>query len=391
MGNKRILFVDDDEKLLNGILRQQGDRFDLTTALGGVEAIDTIQHEGPFAVVVSDMRMPQMNGIELLKRVRAIAPDTVRMMFTGFAELNSTIEAINEGNIFRFIAKPCCEIDMANSLNAALRQHALIEAEKELVEGTLRGSVNILSEMLSLVSPLAFSQTTRVRGIVDGLLKQIKIENQWQLEIAAMLSSLGCVTIPNEVLEKKLNGEAVSRDEEKIFANHPRQASDLIKTIPRLEQVAEIIRCQQMPSDEKGVDGKPVPVESRILKLAIEFDRKERSSKSSLHAFREFKDRNHDYGDDLIDALERFIKEERSFSCEEVRLHEITEGMILAEDLRRDGGTLLMSQGQRLSASAIRLLENYAKNSSLGGRIKVITPNSKRVAITRFSLPRSIT
>ncbi|MCA9135954.1 MAG: response regulator, partial [Planctomycetales bacterium] len=277
----KILFVDDDEKVLNGILRQQGDDFDLTTALSGAEALATIAAEGPFAVVVSDMRMPEMNGIELLKRVRQIAPDTVRMMLTGFAELNSTIEAINEGNIFRFMAKPCSEIDMANSLNAALRQYALIQAEKELVEGTLRGSVNILSEMLSLVSPLAFSQTTRVRGIVDGLLKQIKIENQWQLEIAAMLSSLGCVTIPNEVLEKKLNGQTASFSEERLFANHPRQASEMIRTIPRLEHVAEIIRCQNVPLNETRFDGKTVPPESRILKLAIEFDRKERSSKSS--------------------------------------------------------------------------------------------------------------
>lgn len=380
MSNTKILFVDDDEKLLKGIMRQQGDDFDLWTALGGREALEIIHSEGPFAVVVSDMRMPEMNGVALLKRIREISPDTVRMMLTGFAELNTTIEAINEGNIFRFLAKPCSEQDMANSLNAALRQYALVEAERELVEGTLHGSVKVLSEVLSLVCPLAFSQSTRVRGIVDGILKHVDIEDQWQLEIAAMLSSLGCVTVPSNVLEKKINGQRVDPQDEEIFANHPQQGSDLIKTIPRLERVAEIIRCQQSPLDESTDRGVRVPTESRVLKLAIEFDLKERFSQSPLHALNELKAERHNYDPNLIEALERFVKEERDFSTEEVSLHEIMEGMVLAEDLRKDGGTLLMSKGQKLTASAIRLIENFSKHNSLGTKIKVIVPSSRCAA-----------
>ena len=380
MGNTKILFVDDDEKLLNGIMRQQGDDFDLWTALGGHQALEMIESDGPFAVVVSDMRMPEMNGVELLKRVRVTAPDTVRMMLTGFAELSSTIQAINEGNIFRFLAKPCSEEDMATSLNAALRQHALIEAEKELVEGTLHGSVKVLSEVLSLVCPLAFSQSARVRGIVDGLLKYVEIEDQWQLEIAAMLSSLGCVTVPGDVLEKKLDGERVHPDEEETFANHPRQGSELIKTIPRLERVSEIIGCQNVPLSETEIHGRAVPWESRVLKLAIEFDLKERVCKSPFHALNEIKDENQSFDSKLLDALERFVKEERNFVHDEVKIQEIFEGMVLAEDLRRDGGTLLMSKGQRLTRSAIRLLENYSKNNSVSGSVKVIVPNAKHVA-----------
>ena len=122
MTSSRILFVDDDERILKGIVRQQGDDFDITTALGPMEALKLVNESEPFAVVVSDMRMPEMTGVDLLKRVREISPDTVRMILTGFAELNTTIQAVNEGHIFRFLSKPCDEDLMAASLEAGLKQ-----------------------------------------------------------------------------------------------------------------------------------------------------------------------------------------------------------------------------------------------------------------------------
>ena len=97
----------------NGILRQQGDDFDISVSVGPLAALELIQAEGPFAVVLSDMRMPEMNGVEFLKRVREESPNTVRMMLTGFAELSTTIQAVNEGHIFRFLAKPCSAEDMS--------------------------------------------------------------------------------------------------------------------------------------------------------------------------------------------------------------------------------------------------------------------------------------
>ena len=217
MGNQSILFVDDEEMVLRGIVRQQEDDFDITTSLCPKKALRIIENEGPFAVVVSDMRMPEMNGVQFLKQVKKIHPDSVRMILTGFAELNTTIEAVNEGNIFRFLAKPCQEDAMATALNAGLRQFSLIEAERELVEETLHGSVNVLTDVLSLINPLAFGQTTRVRRTVDGIVKRVDIQDPWQIEIAAMLSSIGCLTLPQSLLERKFEGGILSEEEDEQF------------------------------------------------------------------------------------------------------------------------------------------------------------------------------
>ncbi len=375
MANDKILFVDDEEKILSGIQRQQGDDFNISVALGAKAALEIVEEEGPFAVVVSDMRMPDVNGIELLARIRKLTPNSVRMILTGFAELSSTIEAVNEGHIFRFLSKPCDEGDMALALKAGLRQFALVEAEKELVEGTLHGSVNVLSEVLSLVSPLAFGQSSRVRSTVDAILKRVNVQNQWQLEIAAMLSSLGCVALPPDLLQKKIEGQALSRADEKVFAQHPKLAAELLQSIPRLENVAEIIGSQA-DEPEDAVEKSSVAVESQILKLAIDFDRRELNAESSLHALSELESANHLYAPDIIEALGEYVKSERDLCFAELMPDLIREGMILAEDLRNEHGVLLMSKGQKITAAAQRLIENFANSKNVIGPIKVIESKS---------------
>ena len=103
----RILLVDDDPLLLAGLKRQLRRHFRIETAPGGAEALALVQGEEPFMVVVSDYRMPGMNGNQFLAQVREISPDTIRIMLTGFADVGAAVDAINEGQIFRFLNKPC--------------------------------------------------------------------------------------------------------------------------------------------------------------------------------------------------------------------------------------------------------------------------------------------
>ena len=101
--SNRVLFVDDEPKVLDGIRRQLRNRLDVETANGAAAGLALIESKGPFAVVVSDMRMPEMNGARFLAKVNEIAPDTVRMVLSGQADLDSTVAAVNEGHIFRFL------------------------------------------------------------------------------------------------------------------------------------------------------------------------------------------------------------------------------------------------------------------------------------------------
>ena len=133
---KKILLVDDDPNILQGYQRQLRKRFELDTVLSGREGLEAVASDGPFAVIVSDMRMPGMDGVQFLTQVRETASDTVRMMLTGNSDQQTAMDAVNEGHIFRFLTKPCNTDTFAKALEAALEQYRLITAERELLPGT---------------------------------------------------------------------------------------------------------------------------------------------------------------------------------------------------------------------------------------------------------------
>lgn len=130
----RILFVDDEQGVLDGYERLLRKEFYVTVARGGLEGLAAIEKHGPFAVVISDMRMPGMSGAEFLAQVRQTAPNTARMLLTGFTDLSAAIDAVNEGNILRFLTKPCRKETLVDAINIGVAQYHSITAEKDLLK-----------------------------------------------------------------------------------------------------------------------------------------------------------------------------------------------------------------------------------------------------------------
>ena len=233
----------------------------------------------------------------------------------------------------------------------------------------------VLSEVLSLINPLAFGQTTRVQTIVDGILGRLEVESRWQLEIATMLSSLGCVTLPAEVLQKKFSNEPLNAAEEKMYAEHPALAQELLESIPRLEPVAQIVANQHLPTSTRAHDA-GFNLASRILKAAIDFDLLEMNSESSCHAILTLKEESGHYGAEVIEAIEDFIHSERDLQFTECAIADLVIGMVLAEDVKDENGILLMPKGQAITSSARRLLNNISKNKKIEQPLKIVAANS---------------
>lgn len=215
--NKRILLVDDDYDVITAYKRNLRKDFDITTANSGVEGIEKIRESDPFAVVVSDFNMPKMNGIEFLKLVRKAAPDTVRVMLTGFAELDTAMEAVNQGNVFRFITKPVHTESLICTLNDCAEQHQLITSERELLDKTLKGSLKVFIDILTFISPTIFNLSSRYRTMAKRLGVALGIKKLWEVEIAALLSQIGIITIPTEIVDKRSKGDTLTPQEEKIY------------------------------------------------------------------------------------------------------------------------------------------------------------------------------
>ncbi len=237
----RVLIVDDDSNILSGYQRSLRQTFEIATAQGGNVGLEIIRASAPFAVVVSDMRMPLMDGIEFLTAVKEQAPDTVRIMLTGNADLETAIEVVNKGNIFRFLTKPCPPEVLTTALKDAVRQHQLVLAERELLEKTLHGAIRVLTEILSVVDPRAFDRSQALRDLMVPLAKALKQDNAWELSLAAMLSQIGNVTIPPKVLTKLRSRLSLLASEQELLDRVPRVGRDWLARIPRLEKVAEIV------------------------------------------------------------------------------------------------------------------------------------------------------
>jgi DNA-binding NtrC family response regulator len=127
----KILFVDDDSNILDAYKRQLKRQFLVETALGGEEGLNAIASQGPFAVIVSDLRMPGMDGNQFLARVRDIAPQSIRMMLTGYADFKTALEAINSGSVFKLLTKPCAKEILTEALHTALEQYRKNNASRQ--------------------------------------------------------------------------------------------------------------------------------------------------------------------------------------------------------------------------------------------------------------------
>ena len=378
---QKILCVDDEPNILEGYKRALRKEFDLYSAEGGVEGLATIKANGPFAVIVSDMRMPGMDGVQFLTKVKEVAPDSVRMMLTGNADQQTAMSAVNEGSIFRFLTKPCPPETLARALTAGLEQHRLVTAEKQLLEETLNNSLQVLVEILALVNATAFSRATRLKRLARDIAQRLRFSNAWEVEIAAMLSQIGCITVPEETLQKIVKGEPLTEKELRIYHRHPQVGRDLIARIPRLEGVAEIIGHQNRRiSDDIGANARTDQTDAatfgaRILKVVLDFD-KLLEARNLPHAIcHELASRVGWYDPVVLNALfeviEDGIDEYASFI---LPLTALEPGMLLDEALTTKRGAFLLSAGHEITISLILRLQNFFEAGLITEELHVRVP-----------------
>jgi response regulator RpfG family c-di-GMP phosphodiesterase len=379
MSNK-ILFVDDEVPILDGFKRILHREFQVETAVGGEQGLASIRNNGPYAVVISDMRMPGMNGAEFLAQVRETAPDTVRMLLTGYASLDGAIDAVNQGNIFRFLTKPCSREVLKAAIEAGLAQYRLVTVERELLETTLMASIKVLTEVLSAASPEAFGRSMRIARYVRHMVAKFALSSPWRFEAAAMLSQLGCVTLDPEFVKMSYVAETLSPQDRARFATHPEAAKNLLVNIPRLEPVAWMI-SQQLTHQIKASssDGMPsvegdILLGARILKLAVAMDGFRMMGLSYDEAFARIRNRHTEFGLDLIEALADIQPEITSMELRRVPVTKLITGMILQQEIRTKTGMLVVPNGQELTHALLIKLNNYAVAGTIGKDVMMLVP-----------------
>jgi CheY-like chemotaxis protein len=343
--------------------------FEVKTAEGGAQALAMLAGPERFAVTISDMRMPGMDGATYLEQAAVHDPNMVRMLLTGQSDMQAAIRAINHGRIFRFLTKPC-DADVLNSaVEDALEQHRLITAEKELLEKTVYGSIQVLTEMLSLVNPVAFSRGVRIKRLVQHVARVLKLPDAWQLELAVMISHLGYVGMPSELLQRAYTGEPISADEKALLGGAAQTAHHLMAKIPRIDAVLAIVERLGDPAPplqglQRAAKESRLPWAVHVILAAERADQLSYKHPSPRLIVEGLKSEKFD--STVIESLGR--AEFHSLSRRktvQITARQLEPGMFLLEDAVSPVGVLMAKGGQEVTPTVALLLKRMADRNNL--------------------------
>jgi CheY-like chemotaxis protein len=355
-----ILCVDDEPQVLEGLRLHLKQRYVVHLAGSGTEGLEILRDTKSIAVILSDMRMPVMDGAKFLNAARSAAPEAVRMLLTGYTDMQSAIAAVNEGQIFRFISKPCPPDQLLAAFGAAVTQHQLIVAEKVLLQQTLLGCVESMVKVLSITKPMAFGRALRLRAKIRSVVHFLLWGDQWQIEAAAVLSQLGIVTLPEETLMKLHEGERLDASDRREIAASIDTSTQMLENIPRLEPVLEIMAYLAAAIRGNPPSGKTPPAGALLLRIVLEWDALEAQGYTQSQALAKLRDAG-EFDAELLERLGGMLPVTGTQSLAiETAPRDLVAGMVLAEDLVRKNGVVILPRGFEIDRGLLDHIHTFA-------------------------------
>ena len=350
MAHPKLLIVSMDAAFREEAKAALSSRFALLATDSAEKALAALEKERECSLVMSGLTLPGMDGVAFLAELRRRQPQVMRLLVSGDGTFETAMRAINVAQVHHFMVKPVTAPQIAEAADDALRSYEQAQAEASQLRATLNGSVRMLVEVLELTNPAAMGRSTRTSERIKQLGRVLDVRPRWPLDLASLLSQLGCVSMPTEILTKLESGEDLNKEELQIFTTHPTIAAHLLRNIPSMGNVAEIIRQQTTPSSANP------PLESRILRVCLDLDHLERKNvptSKALDAMRAHPDR---YDQKVVEALAGVLGETAMVCCHTLSVAELQPGMVMMADMVTKTGTKLLLKGQRLSeASHLRL------------------------------------
>lgn len=364
-----ILCVDDDPQLLAGLQLTLRRFYEVLTAASGLEGLAVLRSRRDVFAILSDMRMPIMDGAAFLREARTIQPDAPRIMLTGNADIESAISAVNNGQIFRFMVKPCPPETLLGIFEAAREQYRLITAERVLLGNTLNGTIKALTDVLSMSSPLAFGHASSIKQLAGELAQRILPTYRWAVEMTAMLAPLGAISLPDSVAEKLYSQKPLSEEERCMVTKLPALTDNLLNNIPRLEMVRAMIAIlnNKTPSADLRLNKQEVIAAQRgcdVLRVALDYVSLDADAHPSDVVIGTLKSRIGRYDPTILTALEDLLGKGGVIrEIREIPTSSLREGMVIASDVRLVTGALLVPRGLEVTQSLVERVRNLRLGS----------------------------
>ena len=377
-----VLVVDDTEANVDILVDALGELYDVSVAMDGREALESVGDEPPDLILL-DIMMPEMDGYEVCRRLKGHERyGKIPIIFlTALTEVENKTKGFQLGAV-DYITKPFEIAEVKARVETHLKL-GLAEADlRELVVKTLGGAIEVMTEILSVANPTAFSRTSRLKRHANALMTAFNLTDFWQIRMAAMLSQIGCIAISPETIEKIFSGRQVLVEDEEAYKRHPQIGYELISKIPRLEEVAEIIARQQDLQKNTGFQGdeqaqRLIQMGSRILKLVLAYEKLTYSGKSSVDALAELKKSEREYGPKLLEGFSRIVESEpktAQMKVQKIYPRDIAVGMVLAKDIITSSGSVLVKAGTKINPFLFEILHDSSKSEYSEETFAVFVP-----------------
>lgn len=363
--NSRVLFVDDDQSVLNMLERNFSIDFETFTAASGPEALKIIEDSEPFAVTLVDMRMPEMEGIELIQKARDLAPDSSYIMLTGNQDLTTAIDAVNHGQVFRFLNKPCEIPEIRNALDAGATQYDLVVGQKELLNKTFMGAVGVLTDIIESVNDPLFD-SNEIKSTALTLAARVGIEVNWAMPLAARLLVVATPLLADSQRTALVREPIATHKHDDVVKEMVNISGGLIRRIPRLEPVTEVLDAALT------VDGSLRDCESdsasfaTVLLISFYIELLRRNGVENSVIVKELRKRFSRMDAGLLSQLQRLLAshevDDIGHDPHMLKLcpDQLREGMIVASDIMHGTDIVLATGGRRLTTAMIARLRQIA-------------------------------
>lgn len=409
-----ILCVDDEPNILSSLRRLfRAKGFQILVADGGAAGLAILEAE-VVDLVISDMRMPGMDGAQFLEQVRQRWPDTVRLLLTGHSDVTSTIDAINRGEIYRYITKPWDDNDIVLIVRQALERKAMeketkrlealtarqneelkelnasleakveartaeIQAANERLKNSFVTSIKVFSTLIEMRGGSLSGHSRRVADLSRRIAQKMGLDNKLKQEIfvAALLHEIGKIGFPDELLATPLS--KMKPDQLEAYCKHAAQAEQLLLPLQELRGASDIISAQFERFDGTGtpdhIAGELIPIGTRILTLASDYDNMQigLQTHSRLTPEEARVMISHGAGSRydpavvaaFIGTLGEASQKASGVPDRSVKSNEMEVGMMLSRDLITPSGLLMLSTGHMLDERVITRIRNFERSGHL--------------------------
>jgi FixJ family two-component response regulator len=356
----RVICVDDEPNVLASLKLLLSRHYDVHTAGGGEEGLAMLARLAPVSVVICDMRMPGMPGTEYLRQVAQRSPASARILLTGETDIEAAAEAINTGDLFRFLLKPCAADQLRGALAAGVELYRLRTAEQDLLQRTLVGSIRALVEVLAIADPVAFGRIGRLKELALAVAATLGMGEAWHLEYAALVCQIGNISLPDATAKKSYGGQPLTMQERIQIEEALKLGPTVIKHIPRLERVMRIL--EELAASSSGSSSN-LSVETHILRTVLVYEAMERTAKPRSAAIQAFIARSGEFDSSVSGALLEVLGagKPKNDASIEVGVRELRAGMITAAELRAVTGALLVPAGTEITPSLLARLMNFPR------------------------------